>query len=101
MCLTPQNEDDSLASEDGKGQQEYFVPWHLPYHRAEVSGASAGAIASGLAKKNDEGAVVYNRYYRVFGEGELERLVSGMDNAVMVDKFYDKSNWCIIIEKTL
>ncbi|KHG17683.1 Alkylated DNA repair alkB [Gossypium arboreum] len=101
-CSTPQNEDDSMVSRDGKSQQEYFVPWHLPYHRAEVSGASAGALANGLAKKDDKkGAVVYNRYYHVFGEGELERLVSGMDNAVIVDKFYDKSNWCIILEKTL
>nr|GMD88764.1 alkylated DNA repair protein alkB homolog 8 [Ipomoea batatas] len=82
-------------------QQEYFVPWHLPYHRAEVSGASACALASGLAKKDDKkGAVVYNRYYHVFSEGELERLVSGLDNAVIVDRFYDKSNWCIILEKT-
>jgi len=60
-----------------KSQQEYFVPWHLPYHRAEVSGASASALASGLAKKDDrKGAVVYNRYYHVFSEGELERYVS-------------------------
>ncbi|XVE95369.1 hypothetical protein REPUB_Repub02eG0091000 [Reevesia pubescens] len=99
--LTPHNEDGSLVSKDGKSQQEYFVPWHLPYHRAEVSGASAGALANGLAKKDDKkGAVVYNRYYHVFGEGELERLVSGVDNAVIVDKFYDKSNWCIVLEKT-
>ncbi|KAK8576132.1 hypothetical protein V6N13_090611 [Hibiscus sabdariffa] len=101
-CSTSQNEDDSLVSEDGRSQQEYFVPWHLPYHRAEVSGASASALANGLAKKDDKkGAVVYNRYYHVFGEGELERLVSGMGNAVIVDKFYDKSNWCIILEKTI
>ncbi|KAK8690543.1 hypothetical protein V6N13_074075 [Hibiscus sabdariffa] len=98
-CSTSQNEDDSLVSEDGRCPQEYFVPWHLPYHRAEVSGASASALANGLAKKDDKkGAVVYNRYYHVFGEGELERLVSGMGNAVIVDKFYDKSNWCIILD---
>ncbi|CAH2035451.1 unnamed protein product [Thlaspi arvense] len=81
-------------------QQEYFVPWHLPYHRAEVSGASASALASGLAKKDDrKGAVVYNRYYHVFSEGELERLASGVDNAMIVDRFYDKSNWCIVLQK--
>lgn len=60
-----------------KTQQEYFVPWHLPYHRAEVSGTSASALASGLAKKDDKkAAVVYNRYYHVFSEGELERYSS-------------------------
>lgn len=104
MHLSSQSGDDSLVSENGKGldnQQEYFVPWHLPYHRAEVSGASATALANGLAKKDDKkGAVVYDRYYHVFSEGELERLVSGMDNAIVVDRFYDKSNWCIILEKT-
>lgn len=30
----------------------------------------------------------------------LCRLVSGMDNIIVVDRFYDKSNWCIILEKT-
>ncbi|KAL3845314.1 hypothetical protein ACJIZ3_002717 [Penstemon smallii] len=98
------NEDCSLDSGIEKGnvyQQEYFVPWHLPYHRAEVSGASADAVANGFARKDDKkGAVVYNRYYHVFSEGELERLVSGVDGAVIVDRFYDKSNWCIILEKT-
>lgn len=55
-------------------QQEFFVPWHLPYHRAEVGGALAYAVETGLAKKDDKkGAVVYNRYYHVFCEGELER----------------------------
>lgn len=83
-----------------KSQQEYFVPWHLPYHRAEVSGASASALASGLAKKDDrKGAVVYNRYYHVFSEGELERLASGVGNAMIVDRFFDKSNWCIVLQK--
>ncbi|XP_052189263.1 tRNA (carboxymethyluridine(34)-5-O)-methyltransferase isoform X2 [Diospyros lotus] len=87
---------------NGENQQEFFVPWHLPYHRAEVSGASACALANGLAKKDDKkGAVVYNRYYHVFSEGELERLASDISNAVIVDRFYDKSNWCIVLEKTV
>lgn len=102
--LNHHGEDDEMALRQEKNiedQQEYFVPWHLPYHRAEVSGASMTALASGLAKKDDKkGAVVYNRYYHVFGEGELERLVSGMDNIIVVDRFYDKSNWCIVLEKT-
>ncbi|CAN0909180.1 tRNA (carboxymethyluridine(34)-5-O)-methyltransferase [Linum grandiflorum] len=86
--------------ESGQSQHEYFVPWHLPYHRAEVSGASASAVASGLARKDDKkGAVVYNRYYHVFSEGELERLTSGIKNAVIVDQFFDKSNWCIVLQK--
>lgn len=65
---------DSTNKASSLYQQEYFVPWHLPYHRAEVSGASANAVANGLARKDDKkGAVVYDRYYHVFSEGELER----------------------------
>lgn len=64
----------SAMIDQNEAQQEYFVPWHLPYHRAEISGASALALASGLAKKDDKkGAMVYNRYYHVFVEGELQR----------------------------
>lgn len=63
-----------IGDDSSKAQQEYFVPWHLPYHRAEVSGASAVAVENGFAKKDDKkGAVVYNRYYHVFAEGELQR----------------------------
>ncbi|XP_073009946.1 tRNA (carboxymethyluridine(34)-5-O)-methyltransferase [Typha latifolia] len=92
--------DSSLTNGHNKAQQEYFVPWHLPFHRAEVSGASASALENGLAKKDDKkGAVVYNRYYHVFVEGELQRLVSGIDNTAIVDQFYDKSNWCIVLKK--
>lgn len=78
--LTNSNSSDGTYSLDSRNkksspyQQEYFVPWHLPYHRAEVSGASVNAVANGLARKDDKkGAVVYDRYYHVFSEGELER----------------------------
>lgn len=77
MELSSQSEESTMGTENGEieeNQQEYFVPWHLPYHRVEVSGASSSAVANGLAKKDDKkGAVVYNRYYHVFSEGELER----------------------------
>ncbi|XP_057766087.1 tRNA (carboxymethyluridine(34)-5-O)-methyltransferase [Salvia miltiorrhiza] len=92
---------DSTIKRSSLHQQDYFVPWHLPYHRAEVSGASWNAVSNGFARRDDKkGAVVYDRYYHVFSEGELERLVSNVDGAVIVDRFYDKSNWCIILEKT-
>ncbi|KAM0892337.1 hypothetical protein ACQ4PT_025834 [Festuca glaucescens] len=92
--------DSLIMDEHDKTQQEYFVPWHLPFHRAEIGVASAAALQNGLAKKDDKkGTVVYNRYYHIFVEGELQRLVAGMKNAAIVDQFYDKSNWCILLEK--
>eukprot|EP00250_Pteridium_aquilinum_P007489 c17196_g1_i1 orf=280-1227(+) len=86
---------------DSVEQQDFFVPWHLPYHRAEIAGASAAAVASGFARKDDKkAAVVYNRYYHVFAEGELERLVSKVEGVCILDQFYDKSNWCVILQKS-
>ncbi|XP_078440790.1 S-adenosyl-L-methionine-dependent methyltransferases superfamily protein isoform X2 [Wolffia australiana] len=78
---------DRIPEED----QEFLVPWHVPFHRAEVGSAAA---ADGLARRDDrKGAVVFDRYYHVFKQGELQRLVEGVENAVIVDQFYDKSNW--------
>jgi alkylated DNA repair protein alkB family protein 8 len=71
---TPQQDEPLSSHSTLAEQQEYFVPWHLPYHRAEIGGASAAALADGLAKKDDvKRALVYNRYYHCFVEGELER----------------------------
>ena len=73
-CNVSELSSDLKEDKNMKNQQEYFVPWHLPYHRAEISGASAHALANGLATRDDKkGTVVYNRYYHVFSEGELER----------------------------
>lgn len=81
-------------------QQDFFVPWHLPYHRAEVAGASAAAVAGGFARKDDKkAAVIYNRYYHVFAEGELERLVSRVTGVRVLESFFDKSNWCVILQR--
>lgn len=68
-----QDEKNSGDGKIGKNQQEYFVPWHLPYHRTEAN-ASADALATGFARKDDKkGALVFDRYYHVFAEGELQR----------------------------
>jgi alkylated DNA repair protein alkB family protein 8 len=42
---------------------------------------------------------VYNRYYHLFDEGELERLVNNFTNIYIKEKGYQKDNWYIILEK--
>ena len=115
-------EEDSVASGD------YFVPWHLPFHRAEVAAAAAAARgASGSAATTTSsggtagsstparsavpgatsvprldpgtGAVVFRRYYHLFEGGELEGLVAALPGAAVVDSFYDKDNWCVVFER--
>ncbi|GAQ85696.1 hypothetical protein KFL_002490140 [Klebsormidium nitens] len=85
---------------DGSGSvQEYFVPWHLPYHRVEIGVADRDG-ERGLARRDPlKQALVYERYYHVFVEGELERLVNEVGGCTIVDHFFDKSNWCVIAAK--
>lgn len=44
-------------------------------------------------------AKVYNRYYHVFKEGELEQLVKEVDGLKILQSYYDRDNWCVICEK--
>ena len=105
---------------------DYLVPWHVPFHRAgtlvkqvaqqekqqqqskgglqEAAGAgTAGATtaAAGGAPRVDaaKGAVVYQRYYHLFEEGELQGLVAQVEGVGLVDAFYDRSNWCAVFGK--
>eukprot|EP00271_Cylindrocystis_brebissonii_P010650 TRINITY_DN26921_c0_g1_i1.p1 TRINITY_DN26921_c0_g1~~TRINITY_DN26921_c0_g1_i1.p1 ORF type:complete len:485 (-),score=87.11 TRINITY_DN26921_c0_g1_i1:860-2269(-) len=99
-ALADSGQSPSASSTPSAGGQEYLVPWHVPYHRAEVGGC-ARMLASGQARKDDrKGAVVFNRYYHVFVEGEIERLANQVAGAAIVDRFFDKSNWCVVLEKT-
>jgi alkylated DNA repair protein alkB family protein 8 len=124
---------EAAGAADGEGQQQvssgdYFVPWHLPFHRAEAAAAArqvegqrqeeqqAGqqqeqqqdasqlppSTGSSSAPQIDsrKGAVVFQRYYHLFEAGELDGLVGQLAGAAVVDSFYDKDNWCCVFERT-
>lgn len=46
-----------------------------------------------------KGAVVFQRYYHLFEQGEIDALVEQVPGVKAVDSFFDRSNWCIIFEK--
>lgn len=100
----------------------YFVPWHLPFHRAEAHAAAVrarehGAAAAAEPRDGDgrgvtagegpavgevdakKGTIVFKRYYHLFGEGEMEALVGQVGGVEALDCFYDASNWVIIFER--
>ncbi len=54
-----------------------------------------------LQLDNSKAAVVFRRYYHLFDEGELDALVRELRpaGAVLVDSFYDHSNWCVVFER--
>lgn len=120
----------AAAAEDAGGagvpdgeQDDYFVPWHLPFHRAEAYAAavrarehgapaaaeaevrgraSAGPPAGGPAVGEvnaAKGTIMFKRYYHLFGEGEMEALVAQVAGVATLDCFYDASNWVIIFER--
>ena len=66
---------------------------------------SEGKIASSdeatnAQPKDDSGKLVYQRYYHVFKQNELEQLVSQLSNVVIDESYYDRTNWCVIVRKT-
>lgn len=42
---------------------------------------------------------VVQRYYHVFEEGELEKLVDLAGNLVVEQSYYDQGNWCVVASK--
>lgn len=64
-------------------EQDVFVPW----------------------KSNKQGGEVFQRYYHVFVEGELQELVDKVEDDgfkfELISSYYDKSNWCVILKKVL
>lgn len=46
-----------------------------------------------------QGTVVFDRYYHLFRAGELEALVAAVPGARLAASFYDRDNWCAVLEK--
>ena len=42
---------------------------------------------------------VYNRYYHLFCEGELESLINRFNNVEIINRGYQKDNWYVILRK--
>ena len=101
-----QSSEASRTSRPGAGgfSNNYFVPWHLPFHRAEAAAAvaaahrSSGAGGAGVIDKG-KGTVVFKRFYHLFEPGELEGLVGVLPGVELADAFFDKSNWCVVMRR--
>ena len=43
---------------------------------------------------------LYNRYYHVFREGEIDHMIEKyVENLHIISSYYDHANWCIVAEK--
>ena len=80
--------------------RDVLVPWHLPFHRPEARGALAAAAQGAAVSyvRADKDAVVFDRYYHAFDEGELEGVIAAAKCGLRVERaFYDKGNWCAVL----
>lgn len=100
----PRNGEGSTST----GEADFFVPWHVPFHRADAVSALRSGHASqpGSASQpakgevdREKGSVVFKRYYHLFEEGELEGLIGAVPCLEAEASFYDKSNWCCIFRR--
>lgn len=109
-----QGHEQSQGAEPGRVSQghgasnDYFVPWHLPFHRAEAAlqvlkaeQEQDSAAAGSIRIDNKKNAVVFSRYYHVYEQFELDRLVQSVSGAEVLDSFYDKDNWCVVMGKRI
>ncbi|CAG9463056.1 unnamed protein product [Pedinophyceae sp. YPF-701] len=102
---------------------DYFVPWHVPFHRVPavgVGGEGAGGGAAAEAARSaarggsregaggvgtpgvdaEKRAVVYNRFYHLFERGELTALVERAGGAVPLSEVYDRDNWVVVFQRS-
>ena len=111
LCTSQSPKPSIWAADRQHPSTDYFVPWHLPFHRAEgaleAAKAQAAARDAGAADALQrpvrldtvKNAVVFSRFYHVFEHGELDSLAEQLRDAHVSDSFYDKDNWCIVLTK--
>ena len=57
------------------------------------------AAAGSIRIDNKKNSVVFSRYYHVYEQFELDKLVEKVPGAKVLDSFYDKDNWCVVMGK--
>lgn len=77
--------------------QDLLVPWHL--RKKEENMPSKESCGT---EHSSQSVGTFLRYYHVFVENELQKLIETSRNSEtvkVIDNYYDKGNWCVIFEK--
>lgn len=93
-------------------KQDLFVPWNLQenFHQKNLEAGiedeaqieEKPMLESEMVEKykdEEKNAVVYKRYYHLFVEGELQKLLKDLPNVAIIDSFYNRDNWCVVLQK--
>ena len=73
--------------------QDSLIEWNIP---KKFLTNPNGARATAGSKPSD---IRYHRYYHMFKEYELDRLVESIEGLEIVSHFYDRQNWAVVIKK--
>lgn len=87
-------------------QQDLLVPWHYRggKKKSMCDNNDESLCCSGpRLVESKQGKVqrerVFQRFYHVFKENELVDDCRKLNNISIVQSYYDKGNWCIVLEK--
>lgn len=78
-------------------QQDLFVPWKYRGEKQDKH-CKKTAESNNAGNAASTGGNVYHRFYHVFKEGELVELCNRLENVVVKDLYYDRGNWCVLLE---
>ena len=88
--------------------QDVFVPWHLhdtyeankKENHKEANPEESKFIDTAIKDENKQ-STVYHRYYHVFMEGELEKLMTENfeGRLEIINRYYDHANWVVELKK--
>ena len=81
-------------------EQDNFVPWHLQKKFENETKVETLENGPNIIEDKNINSKVYQRYYHVFYNGELEDLINKTGVKVEIEKsYFDHANWCCIIKK--
>ncbi|KAL0038021.1 hypothetical protein WJX79_009793 [Trebouxia sp. C0005] len=86
-----------LGSDRSSGLAEVAAT-RLAAGTGAASGSSFKADVA-VADDNKKNSVVFSRYYHVYEQFELDNLVQQVPGAEVLESFYDKDNWCVVMGK--
>lgn len=83
-------------------KQDFMVPWNLDRRfaaKTEQAAPTAAGAGAESSEADSKAPIVVQRYCHMFKEGELEQLVEMAGNAVVLDHYYDESNWAVVLQR--
>eukprot|EP01134_Creolimax_fragrantissima_P002209 CFRG2209T1 len=90
-------EQDKFREKVKDSDGDMFVPWKMV---TEFQKQGEDKRQNAKAKSIMEGQYqVFQRYYHLYGEGELEELIEGAGGMEIVERGYERDNWWVVVRK--